>query len=139
APLANPGEWTTLIEGTDAFYLTGFELFRDFYVVEGRLGGLDRLEIRYYDDPSRIEPIEFPEASYSAGTGNNPEYEQTAIRLSYESMVSPASTYDYHVAERRLELLKVQEIPSGYDASLYAKIGRASGRERGGIAAVPGS
>jgi oligopeptidase B len=120
APLANPGEWTTLIEGTDAFYLTGFELFRDFYVVEGRLGGLDRLEIRYYDDPSRIEPIEFPEASYSAGTGNNPEYEQTAIRLSYESMVSPASTYDYHVAERRLELLKVQEIPSGYDASLYA-------------------
>ena len=51
APLASPGEWTTLIEGSDAFYLTGFELFRDFYVVEGRLGGLDRLEIRYYDDP----------------------------------------------------------------------------------------
>ncbi|HEU4649963.1 MAG TPA: S9 family peptidase, partial [Croceibacterium sp.] len=120
APLANPGEWTTLIEGSDAFYLTGFELFRDFYVVEGRLGGLDRLEIRYYGDPARIEPIEFPEASYSASTGNNPEYEQTVIRLSYESMISPASTYDFHVAERRLELLKVQEIPSGYDRSLYA-------------------
>src|SRR6187549_3973553 len=120
APLASPGEWTTLIEGSDAFYLTGFELFRDFYVVEGRLGGLDRLEIRYYDDTARIEPIAFPEASYSAGTGNNPEYAQTVIRLSYESMVSPSSTYDFHVAERRLELLKVQEIPSGYDRSLYA-------------------
>jgi len=119
APLASPAEWTTLIEGSDAFYLTGFELFRDFYVVEGRLAGLDRLEIRYYGDPARIEPIEFPEASYSAGTGNNPEYEQTVIRLSYESMVSPSSTYDFHVAERRLELLKVQEIPSGYDRSLY--------------------
>src|SRR5678815_3692766 len=34
-------------------------------------------------------------------------------------MISPASTYDYHVAEQRLELLKVQEIPSGYDRSLY--------------------
>ncbi len=120
APLASPAEWTTLIEGTDAFYLTGFELFRDFYIVEGRLGGLDRLEIRYYDDPARIEPIEFPEASYSAGTGNNPEYEQMVIRLSYESMVSPASTYDFHIAERRLELLKVQEIPSGYERELYA-------------------
>jgi len=119
APLASPGEWTTLIAGSDAFYLTGFELFRDFYVVEGRLGGLDRLEIRYYDDPGRIEPIEFPEASYSASTGNNPEYEQTVLRLSYESMVSPSSTYDFHVAEHRLELLKVQEIPSGYDRSLY--------------------
>jgi oligopeptidase B len=120
APLANPGEWTTLIEGSDAFYLTGFELFRDFYIVEGRLAGLDRLEIRYYDDAARIEPIEFPEASYSASTGNNPEYAQTVLRLSYESMVSPASTYDFHVAERRLELLKVQQIPSGYDRSLYA-------------------
>lgn len=120
APLATPAEWTTLIEGSDAFYLTGFELFRDFYVVEGRLGGLDRLEIRYYDDPARIEPIAFPEASYSAGTGNNPEYAQTVLRLSYESMISPASTYDYHVAEQRLERLKVQEIPSGYDRSLYA-------------------
>jgi len=120
APLGNPGEWTTLIQGSDSFYLTGFELFRDFYVIEGRLGGLDRLEIRYYDDPARIEPIEFPEASYTAGTGNNPEYEQTVLRVSYESMVSPASTYDYDVALRSLELLKVQEIPSGYDRSLYA-------------------
>ncbi|MBT2135491.1 S9 family peptidase [Croceibacterium sp. LX-88] len=119
AAIERPGEWTTLIEGTDEFYLTGFELFRDFYIVEGRLNGLDRLEIRYYDNLARVEPIEFPEASYTAGTGNNPEYEQTVIRVSYESMISPASTYDYHVAERRLELLKVQEIPSGYDRSLY--------------------
>jgi oligopeptidase B len=119
ASLENPGEWTTLIEGSDAFYLTGFELFRDFYVIEGRLGGLDRLEVRYYDDPARIEPVEFPEASYTAGFGNNPEYDQTVLRVSYESMVSPASTYDFDVATRQLTLLKTQEIPSGYDKSLY--------------------
>jgi protease II len=41
----NPGEWTTLIEGTDDLYLTGFELYRDFYVVESRVRGLDTLEI----------------------------------------------------------------------------------------------
>src|SRR6478735_5414806 len=57
APLIEPAAWTTLIEGSDAFYLTGFELFRDFYIVEGRLGGLDRLEVRYYDDAGRVEPI----------------------------------------------------------------------------------
>lgn len=119
APLAAPGEWTTLIEGSDAFYLTGFDLFRDFYVVEGRRGGLDQIELRYYDDPVRIEAIAFPEASYSAGMGGNPEWVATTLRLSYESMVSPATVYDYHVAERQLEALKVQEIPSGYDASLY--------------------
>lgn len=119
APLADPGKWTTLIEGTDDFYLTGFELFRDFYVVEGRVRGLDRIEIRYYDDPARIEPVEFPEASYEASLGDNPEWAMQVLRVGYESMVSPASSYDYDVASRSLTLLKVQEIPSGYDASLY--------------------
>ncbi len=119
APLSNPGEWTTLIEGTDDFYLTGFDLFRDFYVTEGRVRGLDRIEVRYYDDPSRIEPIEFPEASYEASLGDNPEWDMSVLRVGYESMVSPASSYDYDVATRSLTLLKVQEIPSGYDASLY--------------------
>ncbi|WP_199504573.1 S9 family peptidase [Qipengyuania sp. YIM B01966] len=119
APLAAPGEWATLIDGSDAFYLTGFELFRDFYVVEGRIGGLDRLEVRYYDDPARIEPIVFPERTYTASLGNNPEWSTSQLRLSYESMVSPATVYDYHVAERTLEVRKVQEIPSGYDPALY--------------------
>ncbi len=120
APLSAPGEWTTLIEGSDAFYLTGFELFRDFYVIEGRRAGLDQIEVRYYDDPARIEPIQFPEASYTAGLGDNPEWAVTTLRLSYESMVSPASVMDYDVAARTLTTLKVQEIPSGYDAALYA-------------------
>nr|WP_079730045.1 S9 family peptidase [Novosphingobium mathurense] len=119
APLDNPGEWTTLIEGSDDFYLTGVDLFRDFYVIEGRRAGLDQIEVRHYDDPARVEPIHFPEASYSAGLSNNPEWHMDTLRLSYESMVSPATVYDYDVAARTLETLKVQEIPSGYDASLY--------------------
>ena len=119
APLDRPGEWVTLIEGSDEFYLTGFELFRDFYVVEGRVRGLDRIEVRYYDDPGRVEPILFPEASYEASLGDNPEWAVDALRLSYESMVSPATVFEYSVAERSLAVLKVQEIPSGYDASLY--------------------
>ena len=120
APLAAPGEWTTLIEGSDDFYLTGFDLFQDFYVTEGRVRGLDRIEVRYYDDPARVEPIAFPEASFSAGLGDNPEWAVSTLRLSYESMVSPASVLDYDVAARSLTTLKVQEIPSGYDASRYA-------------------
>jgi len=119
APLSAPSEWTTLIAGSDEFYMTGFTLFRDFYVVEGRRHGLDQIEVRYYDDPARVEPIRFPEASYVAGLSDNPEWAVSKLRLSYESMVSPATTYDYDVAAKTFETLKVQEIPSGYDASKY--------------------
>ena len=120
ASLDKPGEWTTLIAGSDDFYLTDVSLFRDFYVTEGRLRGLDHIDLRSYTDPAKVEPITFPEASYTAGLDDNPEWAVNTLRLSYASMVSPSTVYDYHLADKRLEVLKVQEIPSGYDAALYA-------------------
>ena len=119
AKLETPGDWTTLISGSDEFYLTGFELFKDFYVTEGRLRGLDQIQLRSYADANLVKPIAFAEASFSAGLSNNPEYDQDTLRLAYESMVTPDSVYDYHVATGELELLKQQEIPSGYDPALY--------------------
>ncbi len=82
-----------------------------------------------------IDPITFPEAAYSAGLGNNPEWAMDALRLSYESPITPATVYDYHVASRELETLKVQEIPSGFDPSLYT-VERIEVRARDG-AMVP--
>ena len=119
AKFETPGDWTTLISGSDEFYLTGFELFKDFYVTEGRLRGLDQIQLRSYKDANLVKPIAFAEASFSAGLSNNPEYDQDTLRLAYESMVTPDSVYDYHVATGELELLKQQEIPSGYDPALY--------------------
>ncbi|KLI64583.1 peptidase S9 [Aurantiacibacter marinus] len=119
APMSAPAEWTTLIEGSDEFYLTDFDLYRDFYVTEGRIAGLDQVQIRYYDDPGRVETIAFPEEAYSAGLGNNPEWAMDRLRMHYQSPITPDTVYDYHVASRELEQLKVQEIPSGFDPSLY--------------------
>ena len=119
ASLKAPGDWQTVIAGSDEFYLTGFDLFKDFFVTEGRRNGLDQIELRQYADPAKITPIAFPEASYTAGLSNNPEYDMTKLRLSYQSMVTPSTVYDYDVKTAKLETLKTQEIPSGYDASLY--------------------
>ncbi|MFN3865022.1 MAG: S9 family peptidase [Erythrobacter sp.] len=119
AKLETPGEWQTVIAGSDDFYLTGFDLFKDFFVTEGRLGGLDQIQLRSYADPAKITPITFPEASYTAGLSNNPEYDMKKLRLAYQSMITPSTVYDYDVAAGRLETLKTQEIPSGYDPSLY--------------------
>jgi len=119
ADLATPATWETVIAGSNDFYLTDFELFEGFFVTEGRLNGLDQVQIRRYDAPLEIEPISFPEASYDAGLAYNPEYDQTVLRLSYESMITPDTVYDYDVADKTLTTLKRQEIPSGYDAELY--------------------
>jgi oligopeptidase B len=119
ASLKAPGDWQTVIAGSDDFYLTDFDLYKDFFVTEGRLNGLDQIQLRQYSDPAKITPIAFPEASYTAGLSNNPEYDVAKLRLSYQSMVTPSTVYDYDVKTGGLTTLKTQEIPSGYDPSLY--------------------
>ncbi|MGB5077626.1 MAG: S9 family peptidase [Sphingorhabdus sp.] len=119
ATIEKPGDWATVIAGSDSHYLTGIALFKDFFVTEGRIEGLDQIEVRKYDAPGSAQRIPFPEASYSAGLDDNPEYDVTKLRFAYESMVTPDTVYDYEVATGEFETLKVQEIPSGYDASQY--------------------
>ncbi|MFW2851481.1 S9 family peptidase [Sphingomonas sp. TX0543] len=119
APISAPGEWTELIAPSPSFYMTGVECYRDFFVVEGREDGLDQIAIHRYDAPTQGRRIAFPEESYTAGLGDNPEYDQTVLRLGYESMVTPGTVYDYDVATDELTVLKVQEIPSGYDGTKY--------------------
>jgi oligopeptidase B len=108
-----------LIPGSDHSYITGLSVFRDYFVIEAREDGLDQVDVRTYDAPLTPGRIKFPEATYVAGLGDNPEYHQDKLRLDYESMVTPDTVYDYDIATGKLETLKVQEIPSGYDATQY--------------------
>lgn len=118
ASLDKPGEWTERIAPSASFYMTAVTTFADFFVVEGRENGLDQVEIHPYagGKPKRIA---FPEASYSAGLDDNPEYRVKELRLTYESMVTPDTVLEYDVSSGAMKTLKVQEIPSGYDASQY--------------------
>jgi oligopeptidase B len=119
ASIAAPGDWSELIAPSRHFYMTGIECFKDFFIVDGREEGLDQIEIHRYETPLVAQRIVFPEASYDAGLGNNPEYDMTVLRVGYESMVTPGTEYDYDVATGALTILKVQEIPSGYDGDKY--------------------
>jgi len=119
ASIDAPGDWRELIAPSPHFYMTGVECYRDFFVVEGREDGLDQVEIHRYDAGTAPVRVAFPEASYAAGLGDNPEYDQQVLRMGYQSMVTPGTVYDYDVATGGLTTLKVQEIPSGYDAGRY--------------------
>ena len=120
APIDAPGEWSELIGPSNHFYMTDVGCFADFFVVEGREDGLDQIEIhRYIEDTAPVR-VGFPEASYAAGLGGNPDYAVDTLRIGYESMVTPSTAYDYAVDTGELTTLKVLEIPSGYDAAQYA-------------------
>jgi len=115
---AKPEEWKTVIPGSDRVYLMGAASYRDHIAMHRRVDGLDQLILRTYSGEETRIP--FAEASYSAGFAGNPEFAPEAYRIGYSSMVTPATIYDYHPGSGELEVLKVQEIPSGYDPSRYS-------------------
>lgn len=118
-PVETPGEahWREEIAGDDHHYLLGVTCFRDFLVITERLDGLANLRIRDYGGEEHA--IDFAEAVYTAGLGDNREFATDHLRVGFSSLTRPATVLDYHVAERRLEVLKVQEIPSGYEPERY--------------------
>ena len=118
ADMAEPNVWQTVIPGSDRVYLTGATCYRDYLAISSRIDGLDQLVLRTYGGEETHIPFE--EASYTAFFMGNPEFAPDAYRVGYSSMVTPTTVLDYHVDTDRLEVLKVQEIPSGYDPSRYA-------------------
>lgn len=114
---ATPGDWKAVIAGSDTVYLRGLTAFKRHLVLQERVDGLDQIRLRDYAGGEHR--IAFPEASYTASLGVNPEFDPPAYRLGYSSMVTPDTVYDYDPDMHVLTTLKVREVPSGYTPGDY--------------------
>jgi oligopeptidase B len=124
APVEKSGRdfWTELIPLDRDVPLEDFELFESFCVSSRRRLGLPTLTITSLGADGGLggsKEIEFPEPVYSADGHINPEFETEKFRYSYQSLVSPASVYEYDVKDGTATLLKQQEVPGGFDSTLY--------------------
>lgn len=103
----------------DAQVLTeGFELFRDFMVVESRIDGLVKLKVFKFDDQSSYF-INAPEEDYIMGIGINHEFNAKSLRYYYGSLKTPACEFEYNLVSKEQKLLKQQKLSVPYDANLY--------------------
>ena len=119
ADIAKPDEWRTVIAGSDRVYLTGVTAYRDHLAISSRVDGLDQLgpaHLRRRGDAHSVR----------GGELQRRLPRQSRVRAGH---LPPRLFVDGH-ADDDLRLSpgepassrcrKVQEIPSGYDASQYA-------------------
>ena len=109
--------WTETIPHRHDVYLESFELFRDHLVLDERSNGLTRIRIIPWEGEEHY--LDFGEEAYSAGIGNNPEFDSQTLRYGYSSLTTPSSVLDYDMVDREKTLLKEYEIVGGYDKSEY--------------------
>jgi len=118
--VASPGResWVEVVPHRPDTMLEGIEIFRDHYVLLDRAQGLEQLRVIEFASGA-AHLVTFPEPAYSVFTVGNREFETTLLRFSYQSLVTPSSTYDYDMATRERTLLKQQPVLGGYDPARY--------------------
>jgi oligopeptidase B len=121
APVASPGKasWTELIAARKEVPLEDVDVFSSFFVVTEREKGLPVLRVDAIKS-KESHAIEVPEPAYSINAAVNAEFDTNKYRYSYESPITPRSTFEYDVAKQTSTLLKQQDVPGGYDKSRYA-------------------
>ncbi|MEO8357552.1 MAG: prolyl oligopeptidase family serine peptidase, partial [Chloroflexota bacterium] len=71
------------------------------------------------DALTNVRYVQFPEPAYNVELESNSQYDTQMLRFRYSSLITPHSVIDYHMDTGEWQLMKQDEIPSGYDMLQY--------------------
>ena len=104
--------WEDVIPHRKDVLLEGFEIFRNYLVLEERKEGI--LQIKIIDNQTNTSHyLTFSDPTYTAYIGLNLEFDTEKLRYGYTSLTKPNSTFEYNMKEKTTELLKQQEVLGG--------------------------
>jgi len=110
--------WKEVIPHRENTLLEGIEIFKDFLVVSERSNALTQIKLIKWSDKKQHN-LSFTEPAYITGVAYNPEFNTTNLRINYQSMTTPASTYDVDMLTHKKTLVKQQEVLGGYKPENY--------------------
>jgi oligopeptidase B len=103
-----PEHWQSLLAGSDDRRLISLDAFADHVVLHERRDGLSNLSVlrRTAEGFGPAEPIRFDEPIYRAVPEQNRQWQTGTFRLTYGSLVTPDTVYDYEFGTGQLLLRK---------------------------------
>ena len=113
-------DWTEVIPARADVKLDDFDLFKDYMAVSELRGGLQTIRVVDLKTKASTD-IAFPEPVYSVFLDTNPEYDTTALRYRYQSLITPSSVFDYDMEKHTSTLRKRVEVPN-YDPSQFGTV-----------------
>jgi len=111
--------WQEIVPARQDTLLEGYELLRDWLVVEERNQGLTLLrQIHWQTGETRT--IQFDDPTYTAWLGTNPEPDTDKLRYGYSSLTTPTSTYEFNLDTGARKVLKQQVVLGDFQIDDYA-------------------
>jgi len=113
--------WTELIPHRSDVLLEGIEIFKDFLVVEERSNGLNKIQIRPWNNLNSYY-LPFESETYTAYTTTNLDFDTEILRFGYQSLTTPSSVMDFNMRTKEKKVLKEQEVLGGkFDKNNYVE------------------
>ncbi len=110
-------QWQPLWVPGDGVRISDVDAFATHVVVHYRRDATTHL--RVLPDGGDAYDIELAEEVRTVEPDTNPEFGASTYRLTYESLVTPPSVYDFDLATRELILRKQQPVLGGYEPTDY--------------------
>jgi len=109
--------WEDYIEEESDKYLSSFDITKNYLILNYKVNGLPLIKIHnLLGKDEKI--IDFPDKSFSAESCTT-NFDEDDIRVNYSSLKRPNTSYSYDFNESKLSILKIQEIPSGFEPEDY--------------------
>lgn len=113
----NKAFWQEVVPHREDTLLEDLEVFKGFLALSERNQGITQIRIISFSGEDHY--ISFPEEVYMAYTSINMEFDRELLRLGYQSLTTPVTTFDYNMRTRELILLKQEEVLGGFDKANY--------------------
>lgn len=110
--------WEDVIPHRDTVLLEDIEIFKNYLVVTERENGLNKLRILSWDGNEDYY-LSFNDETYTAHTGNNPEFDSNVLRFTYNSLTTPSSVIDYDFSTKTQTIKKEQAVLGDFNKSHY--------------------
>ena len=111
-------QWQEVIPHRKDVLLEDIDLFSNHLVLSEKSKGQSSLRV-INQTTKEDHYLEFDEEVYTVWAGSNPQFNTEILRISYQSLTTPASVIDYHMNERSMELLKEKEVLGGFNKDDY--------------------
>lgn len=110
--------WKEVIPHREDVLLEDMDIFKDNLVLSERKEGITQIRVKPWKG-GEDHYIDFGEDAFLAYVSVNRDFDTDILRIGYQSMSTPNSTYDYNMTSKDMKLLKQQEVVGDFDSKNY--------------------
>ncbi|MDG1052637.1 MAG: S9 family peptidase [Flavobacteriaceae bacterium] len=101
--------WINVIDHRKDVLIEGIDIFKNYLVISERANGLNRINIRKWDD-SESYYLDFKSETFSLYTTTNVDFDTNILRYGFNSLTQPPSIIDFNMSTKKKTIRKQQQV-----------------------------